>query len=41
MRALYDLIEVNVRSLQSLGVSAEMYGSLLSPDPSFDGKDSQ
>jgi hypothetical protein len=31
MRPLYDQIEVNVRSLQALGVSAEMYGSLLIP----------
>ncbi len=31
MRALYDQIKVNVRSLQALGISAEMYGSLLIP----------
>ncbi len=31
MRALYDQIEVNVRSLKALGVSAVMYGSLPIP----------
>ena len=30
LRHLYDVIESNVRSLKSLGVSAESYGSLLS-----------
>ena len=30
LRHLYDVIESNVRSLRSLGVSAESYGSLLS-----------
>ncbi len=30
IRQLYDVIESNVRSLKSLGVSAESYGSLLS-----------
>ena len=31
IRMVYDMIESNVRSLQSLGVSAEMYGNLLIP----------
>ena len=30
LRQLYDVIESNVRSLKSLGVKAESYGSLLS-----------
>ena len=30
LRHLYDVIESNVRSLKSLGVRAESYGSLLS-----------
>ena len=30
LRHLYDIIEANVRSLDSLGVKAESYGSLLS-----------
>ena len=31
IRMVYDMIESNVRSLQNLGISAEMYGSLLIP----------
>ena len=31
IRMVYDMIESNVRSLQNLGFSAEMYGSLLIP----------
>eukprot|EP00731_Ephydatia_muelleri_P025526 Em0017g609a len=31
LRHLYDVVESNVRSLKSLGVNAESYGSLLSP----------
>ncbi len=31
MRSIYDSIESNVRSLKSLGVNSEMYGSLLAP----------
>ena len=31
IRMVYDMIESNVRSLQKLGISAEMYGSLLIP----------
>ena len=31
LRSVYDSIESNVRSLKSLGVNSEMYGSLLAP----------
>ena len=31
IRMVYDMIESNVRSLQNLGMRAEMYGSLLIP----------
>lgn len=31
IRMVYDKIEMNVRSLQALGVKSEMYGSLLIP----------
>ena len=31
IRMVYDMIESNVRSLQNLGISAELYGSLLIP----------
>ena len=31
IRMAYDMIESNVRSLQHLGIRAEMYGSLLIP----------
>ena len=31
IRMVHDMIESNVRSLQNLGISAEMYGSLLIP----------
>ena len=31
LRHLYDMVESNVRSLKSLGVAAETYGSLLCP----------
>ena len=31
IRMVYDMIESNVRSLQNLGIRAEMYGSLLIP----------
>ena len=31
IRMVYDMIESNVRSLQNLGISGEMYGSLLIP----------
>ena len=31
VRTVYDKIEINVRSLQALGIKSEMYGSLLIP----------
>ena len=31
VRDVYDKIEINVRSLQALGIKSEMYGSLLIP----------
>ena len=31
IRMVYDMIKSNVRSLQNLGISAEVYGSLLIP----------
>ena len=31
LRHLYDLVESHVRSLKSLGVTSDSYGSLLSP----------
>ena len=31
LRSVYDSIESNIRSLKSLGVNSEMYGSLLAP----------
>ena len=31
IRMVHDMIESNVRSLQNLGINAEMYGSLLIP----------